>query len=62
MLLFNHKKTKRLSNEIVLHRKDIENLRLENDKLIETIQEKENKILALEEKVLAKKTNKKTKK
>ena len=62
MLLFNHKKTKRLSNEIVLHRKDIENLRLENDKLIETIQEKENKILALEEKVLAKKMNKKTKK
>lgn len=62
MLAFNRKKNKRLSNEIVLHRKDIENLRLENDKLIETIQEKENKILALEEKVLSKKTNKKTKK
>lgn len=62
MLVFNRKKNKRLSDEIVLRRKDIDSLRLENNKLIETIQEKENKILVLEEKVLAKKSNKKTKK
>lgn len=58
MLAFNRKKNKRLSDEIVLHRKDIESLRLENDKLIKTIQDKENKILSLEEKALKKKTKK----
>lgn len=58
MLAFNRKKNKRLSDEIVLHRKDIESLRLENDKLIKTIQDKENKILVLEEKALKKKTKK----
>lgn len=59
MLLFNRKKTKRLSDEIVLHRKDIERLSLENDKLIETIKNKENRILSLEEKMLSKKKTKK---
>lgn len=58
MLAFNRKKNKRLSDEIVLHRKDIESLRLENDKLIKTIQDKENKILLLEEKAVKKKTKK----
>lgn len=58
MLAFNRKKNKRLSDEIVLHRKDIESLRLENDKLIKTIQDKENKILSLEEKAVKKKTKK----
>lgn len=58
MLAFNRKKNKRLSDEIVLHRKDIESLHLENDKLIKTIQDKENKILSLEEKALKKKTKK----
>ncbi len=58
MLAFNRKKNKRLSDEIVLHRKDIESLRLENDKLIKTIQDKENKILSLEERALKKKTKK----
>lgn len=58
MLLFNRKKNKRLSDEIVLHKKDLENLRLENNRLLEIIKEKENKILGLEEKVLNKKTKK----
>ena len=58
MLAINRKKNKRLSDEIVLHRKDIESLRLENDKLIKTIQDKENKILSLEEKAVKKKTKK----
>lgn len=52
------KKTQRLSNEIVVHRKDIEDLRLENNRLIETIKDRENKILELQEKILKKKTGK----
>ncbi len=58
MLLFNRKKNKRLSDEIVLHKKDLENLRLENNRLLEIIKDKENKILRLEEKALNKKTKK----
>lgn len=58
MLLFNRKKNKRLSDEIVLHKQDLENLRLENNKLLEIIKDKENKILRLEEKMLNKKTKK----
>lgn len=58
MLLFNRKKNKRLSDEIVMHKQDLENLRLENNKLLEIIKDKENKILRLEEKMLNKKTKK----
>ncbi len=58
MLLFNRKKNKRLSDEIVLHKQDLENLRLENNRLLEIIKDKENKILRLEEKMLNKKTKK----
>ncbi len=58
MLGFTRKKTQRLSNEIVVHRKDIEDLRLENNRLIETIKDRENKILELQEKILKKKTGK----
>lgn len=55
MLMFGRKKTKRLSNEIVLSRKDLENLRLENNRLIETIKDRENQILDLQKKILNKK-------
>lgn len=55
MLMFGRKKTKRLSNEIVLSRKDLENLRLENNHLIETIKDRENQILDLQKKILNKK-------
>ena len=58
MLGFTRKKTQRLSNEIGVHRKDIEDLRLENNRLIETIKDRENKILELQEKILKKKTGK----
>ncbi len=58
MLGVTKKKTQRLSNEIVIHRKDIERLRIQNDKLMETIKDKENKILKLQEKILKKKTGK----
>ena len=55
ILMFGRKKTKRLSNEIVLSRKDLENLRLENNHLIETIKDRENQILDLQKKILNKK-------
>lgn len=58
MLAFTRKKTRMLSNEIVVHRKDIESLRLENNRLIETIKDRETQILELQKKILKKKAGK----
>ncbi len=58
MLMFTRKKNRRLSNEIILNRKDLEKLRLENNRLIETIKNRENQILDLQKKILKKKTGK----
>lgn len=58
MLAFTRKKTRMLSNEIVVHRKDIESLRLENNRLIETIKNRETQILELQKKILKKKAGK----
>lgn len=58
MLAFTRKKTRMLSNEIVVHRKDIESLRLENNRLIETIKNREMQILELQKKILKKKAGK----
>ena len=55
MLLFSHKKTRRLSNEILVNRQDLEKLRLENNRLIETIKNRENQILELQRKILKRK-------
>ncbi len=55
MLMFTSKKNRRLTDEIVLNRRDLENLRLENNRLIETIKDRENQILELQEKILRKK-------
>ena len=54
MLVFNRKKTRRLSNEILVNRHDLEKLRLENNKLIETIKDRETQILKLQRKILKK--------
>ncbi len=56
MLGFNRKKTRRLSNEILVNRQDLEKLRLENNRLIETIKNRENQILELQRKILRKKS------
>jgi gas vesicle protein len=56
MLMFNRKKTRRLSNEILVNRHDLEKLRLENNKLIETIKDRETQILKLQRKILQKKS------
>ncbi len=55
MLMFTSKKNRRLTDEIVLNRRDLENLRLENNRLIEAIKDRENQILELQEKILRKK-------
>lgn len=55
MLVFTRKKNRRLSDEIILNRRDLEKLRLENNRLIETIKDRENQILELQEKILRKK-------
>ena len=55
MLVFKRKKTRRLSNEILVNRHDLEKLRLENNKLIETIKDRETQILKLQRKILRKK-------
>ena len=55
MLMFTSKKNRRLTDEIVLNRRDLENLRLENNRLIETIKDRENQILELQEKKKKKK-------
>ena len=56
MLVFNRKKTRRLSNEILVNRHDLEKLRLENNKLIDTIKDRETQILKLQRKILQKKS------
>ena len=55
MLVLTRKKNRHLSDEIILNRRDIETLRLENNRLIETIKDRENQILQLHEKILNKK-------
>lgn len=58
MSFFNSRKNKRLNAEIGLHKKDIEALRLENNRLLEVIKDKENQILVTQKKILKKKTGK----
>ena len=55
MLMFTSKKNRRLSDEIMVNRRDLENLRLENNRLIETIKDRENQILNLQKQILKKK-------
>ena len=54
MLGFKRKKTRRFSNASFGNRHDLEKLRLENNKLIETIKDRETQILKLQRKILKK--------
>lgn len=51
---FNFNKNKRLRAEIVLRKKDLDAVRLENNKLLGIIKDKENQILELEKKIIKK--------
>lgn len=53
-MLITRGKNRKLAAEIVLHKKDLEALRLENNRLIEVIKTKENEILKIQKKILKK--------
>lgn len=50
--MFSRRKTRRLTSEIVLRRHDLDALRLENNRLLETIKNRETQILDLQQKIL----------
>lgn len=50
--MFSRRKTRRLASEIVLRRRDLDALRLENNRLLETIKNRETQILELQKKIL----------
>jgi len=50
--MFSRRKTRRLTSEIVLRRRDLDALRLENNRLLETIKNRETQILELQKKIL----------
>ena len=50
--MFSRRKTRRLTSEIVLRRHDLDALRLENNRLLETIKNRETQILELQKKIL----------
>ena len=52
-LVLSRRKARRLTSEIVLRRQDLETLRLENNRLLETIKTRENEILELQKQILA---------
>lgn len=51
-ILLSRRKTRRLISEIVLRRHDLDALRLENNRLLETIKNRETQILELQKKIL----------
>ena len=51
-ILLSRRKTRRLTSEIVLRRHDLDELRLENNRLLETIKKRETQILELQKKIL----------
>lgn len=61
-LVLSHRKARRLTSEIVLRRQDLETLRLENNRLLETIKARENEILELQKQILASNSKPKRKK
>lgn len=61
-LVLSRRKARRLTSEIVLRRQDLETLRLENNRLLETIKARENEILELQKQILASNSKPKRKK
>lgn len=50
--VLNHKRNKKMSNQLVVSRQTIDKIKLENSNLLEQIKEKENMILKLEMQIL----------
>ena len=51
-ILLSRRKTRRLTSEIVLRRHDLDALRLENNRLLDAIKNRETQILELQKKIL----------
>ena len=52
----NKKRNRKMANQVVLGRQELEKIKLENEKLLETIREKENLILKMQVEILGKHT------
>ncbi len=56
--LANRKRTRRMATQIILSRRDVDKLKLENDKLLDQIKNRETQILKLQKQILNKKGGK----
>lgn len=50
----NKKRNKKMANQVVFSRQELEKIKLENERLLETIREKENLILKMQVEILGK--------
>ena len=57
----NKKRNKKMANQVVFGRQELEKIKLENERLLETIREKENLILKMQVEILGKQARKKKK-
>ncbi|MBE6461284.1 MAG: hypothetical protein E7006_00370 [Alphaproteobacteria bacterium] len=57
----NKKRNKKMANQVVFGRQELEKIKLENQKLLETIREKENLILKMQVEILGKRARAKKK-
>lgn len=60
--LFNRGRRRQLSDQVVLGRQELEKVKLENDRLLDLIREKENTILKMQMAILEKQQTKKRRK
>ena len=57
----NKKRNKKMANQVVFGRQELEKIKLENQRLLDTIREKENLILKMQVEILGKQARKKKK-
>lgn len=57
----NKKRNKKMANQVVFGRQELEKIKLENQRLLDTIREKENLILKMQVEILGKHVRKKKK-
>jgi DNA topoisomerase IB len=57
----NKKRNKKMANQIIFSRQELEKIKLENQSLLDTIREKENLILKMQLEILGKQARKKKK-
>lgn len=57
----NKKRNKKMANQVIFGRQELEKIKLENQSLLDTIREKENLILKMQVEILGKQARKKKK-